>query len=383
MLADSIHVFASIVPSLLTLSVSGMNIKTGLLSVALLIFSISTNAEEFKNSDDLLFKGIIKQSHDNTCGIAALSTLINGLIENSHVTEDDVVNAIKTSPNDVGDEGYSLRDLQQASEKLGHHAEWRKINKTVLPKIKQPVILLIGLNTDFPHFVVLKGIVDNEVFLADPIRGNIRTAYKQLVTEGINEKYPSWYVMAINPSKNKPKDSVLYLSSVAGERIAQHMTAEQSNIITLTTVARLGQLIVDYGFNATIGEQNTSSSKTDFEAYENTLYASYGITETSEIGGSISYDLNRQSTEGLAATQQNADAEVQAYSLFFKNRFQLDNANHHGIIAGIRAALINSRSEANHAVDHATVYGGGINTLYYRNTDFAQLIAGATVNIAL
>jgi predicted double-glycine peptidase len=352
-----------------------MNLRIGFLSVALFFFSFLINAEELKSSDDLLFKGIIKQSHDNTCGIAALSTLINGIIENSHVTEDDVVNAIKTSSNDVGDEGYSLRDLQQAAEKLGHHAEWRKINRTVLPKIKQPVIVLVGLNANFPHFVVLKGIINNEAFLADPIRGNIRIDYKQLVTESINEKYPSWYVMAINPSKNKPQDSVLYLSAVESERFAQHMTADQSNIITLTTVARYGQIIADYGFNATI-----NNAPTDFNNYENTLYASYGISETSEIGGSISSDLTRQGSGGTGANQAIAESEAQAYSLFFKNRFQLDNANRHGIVAGIRGSLLNNRNEVGNTANNATIYGGGINALYYRYTNFAQLIGGISAN---
>ncbi len=42
------------------------------------------------------------------------------------------------------------------------------------PIIKQSVVLLIGLKSEFPHFVVLKGIKDGEAYLADPIRGNIR-----------------------------------------------------------------------------------------------------------------------------------------------------------------------------------------------------------------
>jgi len=52
-----------------------------------------------------------------------------------------------------------------------------KLAPKYLPMIKQPVVLLIGLKSEFPHFVVLKGIKDGEAYLADPIRGNIRISY--------------------------------------------------------------------------------------------------------------------------------------------------------------------------------------------------------------
>jgi hypothetical protein len=331
-------------------------------------------------NSDTLFKGVIKQSHDYSCGAAALSTLITGTVENSHVSEIDIINII-TASKAKKEEGYTLIELAEASKKLGFYAEWRKVATTELVKIKQPVMLLIGINSEFPHFVVLKGIENGEAFLADSIRGNIRTPYSQLITEGTNAKYPAWYVMAINPSANKPQDSTLYLSLIESERIRSHITAEQSNLITLTTITKKGQFIADYGFNASLGKNNNNEIRTKSRDYVNNLNISYGVTDNAEIGASVSYDDNRQKTD-ITDNVLITNGENRDYSLYINNRFSLDEANQNGIIAGLSTSLTENRSVLNDAVDKYTVFGGGVNTMGYANTSFAQFIVGGSVNKA-
>lgn len=350
--------------------------------ILLFLLSLPIYAQEPNtNTEDILFKGVIKQSHDNSCGIAALSTLINGTIENSHVSEQDVINTIKEQANNVGEEGYSLRDLKIAAEKMGYPAEWRKVSNKVLPKIKQPVIVLIGLNTDFPHFVVLKGIENNMAYLADSIRGNIRIPYDELIKDGINEQYSQWYVMAINPSPNKPKDSNLYLSSNESERLQRHMTAEQSNLITLTTIAQMGQLIIDYGFNTSLGAAKRDDSRLNSESYTNNLFVSYGITKSMEIGGTLSYDINRQKNDSnIQNSSLITNGENMAYSLFVKNRFALDESNKLGIITSLQGSWMENRTMIKNAVQNASIFGGGFNALFYTNTRFAQFIFGGNVS---
>jgi hypothetical protein len=99
----------------------------------------------------------------------------------------------------------------------------------------------------------------------------------------------------------------------------------------------------------------------------------------------MSYDLNRQRIENKKHKNGSdnltiVNGDQQSYALFFKNRFQLDNANNHGIIAGLRGTLINAREEQNTSVNEYSVYGASINTMYYYNTGFAQLIAGGIVS---
>ena len=346
--------------------------------VFIFIFCHVAFAEDINT--DTLFKGVIKQSHDYSCGAAALSTLITGTVENSHVSEMDVINII-TANKAKKEEGYTLTELAEASKKLGFYAEWRKVATDELVKIKQPVMLLIGINSEFPHFVVLKGIEKGEAFLADSIRGNIRTLYSQLTTEGTNAKYPAWYVMAINPSANKPQDSMLYLSPIESERIRDHITAEQSNLITLTTIAKKGQFIADYGFNASLGKNNNNGTRTKSRDYINNININYGITDNAEIGASVSYNDNRQKTD-IADNILITNGENRDYSLSVNNRFPLDETNKNGIIAGLNTSLSENRSVSGDAVDKSTVFGGGVNTMGYANTSFAQFILGGSVNKA-
>ena len=327
-------------------------------------------------NDDILFKGIIKQSHDYSCGAAALSNLIAGTIENSHVLEIDIINAITTSNADK-EEGYTLIELAEASKKLGFYAEWRKVSTTELVKIKQPVMLLVGINSEFPHFVVLKGIENGEAFLADSIRGNIRTPYSQLIEEGTNQQYPAWYVMAINPSANKPQGSTLYLSAIESERIRTHITAAQSNIVTLTTITKPDQIIAVYGFNSTL--RNNNAIRTKSRDYANNINISYGIVDNTEIGGAFNYTDNRKKTD-ITDNIRITNSENRDYSLYVNHIFPLDNTNKNGIIAGLITSLIEKRNVLNEAVDKFTVLGSGINAMAYANTPFAQFILGGSVN---
>lgn len=137
--------------------------KKILLSLCI-IFCISSNSfaqEEMDNN--LLFQGVTEQSHDFSCGAAALSTLITGLVENSHVSESDVIDTI-TETKGKKEEGYTASELANAAKKLGYEVEWRQIAPQFLNRLKQPVMLLIGLNSAYPHYVVLKGIENDVAF---------------------------------------------------------------------------------------------------------------------------------------------------------------------------------------------------------------------------
>lgn len=332
-----------------------------LLIICLVLFPIHTYATE----EDELFKGISTQIHDYSCGTAAFSTLITGIVENSHITEQDIINSIGTIK---PDKGYSAADLLKASAKLGYKAELRAISKTELPKISLPVILLIGLNSDFPHYVVLKGVRNNQAYLADPIRGNIRIPYDTLVKEGINTKYPDWYVMAINPSVNKPKDSNLYLSDSETERHTRHVTVEQSNAITLATLTKEQQFIVDYDFLASLGNHNKDGIFTNSQNFTHRLNMRYGITNDFEVGGSFQYlDNNSQIKFDGMKTKENTDNR--AYSLYFNNRFKLDDAGKYNVILGLSGAY----------TENYSIFGSNFNVTAYANTEFAQIITGGSI----
>ena len=71
--------------------------------------------------------------------------------------------------------GLSIRDLMRAarSEEFGYQAEARELTMEDLIKLTAPVIVHLKKD-DFQHFVVYRGVVEDRVFLADPILGNVR-----------------------------------------------------------------------------------------------------------------------------------------------------------------------------------------------------------------
>jgi len=306
---------------------------------------------------DLLFKGVIKQSRDTSCGAAALSMLVSGTTDDSNISEMDVIHAIQAvSPQTKGEEqGYTLVELKKASDKLGHYAEWRKIAKSELPKIKQPVVILTGLNSEFPHFVVLKGVIDGNAYMADSVRGNIRMPYEELAKESLNQIYPAWYVMAINPSSNRPKNSILYLSTDKKVLYFEHFTVEQSNAITLVTLSKENQIISSYDFLASIGN-HVDSAQANSHEFMHAVNMRYGITNDFEIGSSIQYLDGSQISD-------------RKYNLYFNKRMQLDDSGKFHAIAG----LLGYYSENN------SLLGGQINFIGYTTTNSAQYLLGGSL----
>jgi predicted double-glycine peptidase len=125
---------------------------------------------------------VVMQRYDYSCGAAALTTMFVYYFRDA-VTEQRVLDTIftrlKNAPgtkNQVEDRvknGLSMLDLQQAAADLGYQSAVAKITLEQTRKLEAPVVVRI-IKNDFKHFVVLRGIVDEHAFLADPIRGNIR-----------------------------------------------------------------------------------------------------------------------------------------------------------------------------------------------------------------
>ncbi|MCF8025151.1 MAG: C39 family peptidase [Desulfobacteraceae bacterium] len=137
--------------------------------------------------EELAFKHITAQEHDYSCGSAALGTLLNySLGEN--LSEKQVIHGMMKH----GDkeqirkrQAFSLLDMKRLCGVLGYEAAGYKAE---LEDIKNPehwpCIIPIKV-FGYRHFVVLKGVHDNRVFLADPFTGN--TSYT------LNKFKDAWY----------------------------------------------------------------------------------------------------------------------------------------------------------------------------------------------
>nr|VFK42288.1 MAG: Peptidase C39 family protein [Candidatus Kentron sp. TC] len=315
-----------------------------------------------EDRESLLFKEVTRQSHDYSCGPAALSTLINGAIPGQRVSELEVISTREKSE-DGNEEGFSLLDLKAAAGKLGHGAQWKKIKPEFLPMLSQPVILLIGLNSPFPHFVILKGFRDGEAFLADPTRGNVRVPYADLKAEGLSEKYPAWYVMAIHIPADAGKASFLYLSET--DPASSHFTIAQSDAITLTTVAKRNQVLLTYGYRLSQGRDGFFDGMTVKSRGESHRFdIGYGIAEDTELGAGFGYSNTTFAVSGYSDVESSDRSSYVSIS----RDFDLGAMKDMGVLVGSSLSH-GDRSESLHAE---------LNALLYGSTDHGQWMAGGS-----
>jgi uncharacterized protein len=122
---------------------------------------------------------VVHQTEDFSCGAAALATILQ-YYYGQNVTERDAILGMFT----VGDRekirqaGFSMLDMKKFSEQMNFRAQGYKI--TDINKLKSltvPVIALVDTNR-YKHFVVIRKVTDDFVYLSDPSWGNRRMSLK-------------------------------------------------------------------------------------------------------------------------------------------------------------------------------------------------------------
>ncbi|MBR9871952.1 MAG: C39 family peptidase [Gammaproteobacteria bacterium] len=129
------------------------------------------------------FSSVIQQQYDFSCGSAAIASLLS--YHYSHdVSEQSVFSAMfaLADPEKVRKDGFSMLDMKRFLESEGYQADgFRMPLSGIREKVSLPVIVLMNLE-GFRHFVVIKGISDDEVLVGDPARG--LKAYSRAEFEG-------------------------------------------------------------------------------------------------------------------------------------------------------------------------------------------------------
>jgi predicted double-glycine peptidase len=126
---------------------------------------------------ELKRRNIVMQRRDYSCGAAALATVgryywgdnvdedlfLRSL--NSILTDEEIVDRIEN--------GLAMSDLRRAAVDVGYQAVVGKTTFEKLLEVKVPVI--VGISPEgHDHFVVFRGTDGMWVWVADPIRGNVR-----------------------------------------------------------------------------------------------------------------------------------------------------------------------------------------------------------------
>jgi predicted double-glycine peptidase len=117
------------------------------------------------------FKTVYKQQYDFSCGSATLASLLtyhyDDTVDEQSVFVDMYQNGDRQK---IQKQGFSLLDIKLYLERRGYRSDGFKINLEQLITANVPAITIIN-NNGYMHFVIIKGVNEQEVLVGDPAVG--------------------------------------------------------------------------------------------------------------------------------------------------------------------------------------------------------------------
>ncbi len=137
--------------------------------------------KEVKSLKDLRYTTMVRQTRDYSCGAAALATILTHYF-GEETTEEQVLGTILEHADEeaverIRKEGVTLLDLKLYADSRGYEGAGYKIEVQDLQLLDRPAIALVDYG--YHHFVVLKGIAEGRVHMADPAKGNLVKSLKE------------------------------------------------------------------------------------------------------------------------------------------------------------------------------------------------------------
>lgn len=117
------------------------------------------------------FSQVVRQQYDFSCGSAALATLLTYHYDRE-TGEQDTFDAMYAAGDKekIATAGFSLLDMKRYLESIGYQADGYQASLETLENAAVPAIALINYR-GYRHFVVVKGVNDDEVLIGDPALG--------------------------------------------------------------------------------------------------------------------------------------------------------------------------------------------------------------------
>jgi predicted double-glycine peptidase len=171
------------------------------------------------------FKSVIRQQYDFSCGSAAIASLLSFHYADPR-TEQEVFRTMWANGDHalIREQGFSLLDMKRFLEHQGYRADGYRLTLDRLKKVGVPAITLIN-NNGYMHFVVIKGISDNEVLLGDPTLG-VRTMSR----DEFDSKWQNGIIFLIKNKVQLAKAS--FNTADAWQTIAAAPTRQEKTLAT-------------------------------------------------------------------------------------------------------------------------------------------------------
>jgi predicted double-glycine peptidase len=178
---------------------------------------------------DLRDQNLVRQQFDFSCGAAALATILRyGFGE--EVTEAQVLAELFEQLPDAEQDarreaGFSLLDLQRVAVTRGYNAQGFRLDPDQLAMLGGPVIVFIEPR-GYAHFAVLRGVVGDRVYLADPSRGNIRMPLYAFLDDWLQDR-GTGIIFAVEPARGLPEGDMPLALGAADRLRPELMTARE------------------------------------------------------------------------------------------------------------------------------------------------------------
>ncbi|MEN6623736.1 MAG: C39 family peptidase, partial [Smithella sp.] len=132
-------------------------------------------AKKVESWKEKRMKKMVPQAYDFSCGAAVVATVMKYYFGNQITEKDAILGMIKNGDiNELRQRGFSLLDMKRYVESIHYEAGGFQIPKIqILQRLPMPLIALIKTQ-HYNHFVVIRYVDDNYVYLADPSWGNRR-----------------------------------------------------------------------------------------------------------------------------------------------------------------------------------------------------------------
>ena len=152
----------------------------------------------------LQFRNVIRQAYDYSCGSAALTSLLDYYLGRNLEERQVMEGLLRYGEADkiVQRRGFSLLDMKRFVAALGYNSGGFRAEFADLDALEHPALVPIHY-AGLKHFVVVRDVYNDHVFVADPALGNIsftRTRFEEIWDQNV--------LFVIFPNGQEPKNAM-------------------------------------------------------------------------------------------------------------------------------------------------------------------------------
>ena len=157
---------------------------------------------------ELKRRNVVMQERDFSCGAAALATLVKYHLGDNASEEfflkkyQSLVSA--ETMRDRIENGLNMNDLEQLARGAGYETLKGTLTLEKLAESKVPLIVGISVQ-GYDHFVVYRGLDSEYIYLADPLRGNVRI----FISEFLEQWQENGALAVVRKDRDPPPSSPL------------------------------------------------------------------------------------------------------------------------------------------------------------------------------